>query len=92
MKVDSADSSRDLVHTWTASGRVFAVTVGSLVALISLMVNAPILVASYRGAIAFAVVRGLTALGSWLLPRALGADEDGVVDEQADKGPEALDS
>lgn len=74
MKVDSASSSRDLVHTWAASGRVFAVTVGSLVALTSLMVNTPIHVASFRGALAFALVRVLTTLGCWLVPRVVGPD------------------
>ena len=69
MKVDSAMSTRDLVRTWTASGRVFAVTSGSLVAFISLMANAPLHIASFRGVIAFTVVRALTSLGSWLLPR-----------------------
>ncbi len=92
MKVDSASSPRDLVRTWTASGRVFAVTVGSLVALISLMVNAPIHIASFRGATAFAVVRSLTALGGWLLPRVLGPAEGEGADEQPENGPGAFDS
>ena len=74
MKVDSATNPGDLVHAWTASGRVFAVTVGSLVALTSHMVNAPIHIASFRGALAFAVVRGLTALGCWLVPRVVGPE------------------
>ena len=92
MKVDSAGSSRDLVRTWIASGRVFAETDGSLVALISLMVNAPIHIASFRGAIAFAVVRGVMALGSWLLPRVLGPADTEAADEQPENGPEAFDS
>jgi len=88
MKVDSAVSTRDLVHTWTASGRIFAVTVGSLVALISLMANAPIHVASLRGVIALMVVRGLTALGSWLLPRVTEPEEPAQADDPLAPGLE----
>jgi len=69
MNVDTAGSPRDLVHAWAASGRVFAVAVGSLVALISLMSNAPLHVASFRGALAFVALRGLTSVGQWLVPR-----------------------
>ena len=56
------------------------------------MVNAPIHIASFRGAIAFAVVRGVMALGSWLLPRVLGPADTEAADEQPENGPEAFDS
>lgn len=69
MNADSAGSTRALLNAWAASGRVFAVSVASLVALISLMSNAPLHVASLRGAIALAAVRALTAAGQWLVPR-----------------------
>jgi hypothetical protein len=89
MKVDSAMSTRDLVRTWTASGRIFAVTAGSLVAFISLMANTPIHVASFRGGIAFLVVRALTSLGSWLLPRVTEPAEPQRTDETVSPGLEA---
>ena len=89
MKVDSAMSTSDLVRTWAASGRIFAVTAGSLVALVSLMANTPIHVASIRGGIAFMVVRALTSLGGWLLPRVTELEEPQQADEPLAPGLEA---
>lgn len=90
MKVDSAVNTWDLVRTWTASGRIFAVTAGSLVAFISLMANTPIHVASFRGGVAFLVVRGLTSLGGWLLPRVTEPAEPQRAGETAGSGQEAV--
>ena len=73
MNVDSAGGSAPLVEVWLASGRQLAVTVGSAVALISLLSDAPVRIASLRGAIAWGVVLALTSVGTWLVPRVFQA-------------------
>ncbi len=75
MNVDSAIGPGPLVQAWLASGRQLAVTAGSSVALISLLSDAPIRIASLRGAIAWAAVLTLTSIGSWLAPRVFQTDE-----------------
>lgn len=80
-----------MVHAWLASGRRIAVTVGSSVALISLISDAPVRIASLRGAIAWGAVLALVSVGTWITPRVFQAnphDEEleeleGVLDASA---------
>jgi hypothetical protein len=94
MNVDSAIGPGPLVRAWLASGRSLAVTVGSAVALISLLNDAPVRIASLRGAIAWGAVLALVGVGSWITPRVFQAahvddgfeDDEGALDASA---PEA---
>jgi len=88
MNVDSAGGPAPLVEVWLASGRQLAVAVGSTVALISLLSDAPVRIASLRGAIAWGVVLALTSVCTWLVPRVFHArpvsegeeDDEGAID------------
>ncbi|MEM6567885.1 MAG: hypothetical protein AAF957_05715 [Planctomycetota bacterium] len=88
MFVDSAGGPGPLVQAWLASGRQLAVTVGSMVALVSLFADAPVRIASLRGAIAWGAVLALVSAGSWITPRVFQArpeaDDEDLTAEGAD--------
>ena len=85
MSVDKPTGPTPLVDTWRASGRQVSVAVGAAAALLSLLSDAPIHVASLRGAFAFAATLAATALGAWFAERAW---TPGPVDE-AEPAPDA---
>lgn len=89
MNVDSAIGPGPLVQAWLASGRQLAVTAGSSVALISLFSDAPLRIASLRGAGAWAAVLALTSVGSWLAPRVF---QDQEAEEDVLESESTLDS
>lgn len=70
MSVDKANGPAPLVDAWRASGRQVSVAVGAAAALLSLLSDAPIHVASLRGAIAFAATLAATTVGAWFAERA----------------------
>ncbi|MEM9382766.1 MAG: hypothetical protein AAGB93_22625 [Planctomycetota bacterium] len=93
MFVDSAGGPGPLVQAWLASGRQLAVTVGSTVALVSLFADAPVRIASLRGAIAWGAVLALVSAGSWIAPRVFQArteaDEEDLAADAAEPSTEA---
>lgn len=52
---------------WTALGRLAAIFSGSLVVVLGLLSDVPLLAACGRGAVAFFAVRVLTWLGAWAI-------------------------
>lgn len=69
MKVDIYSDLGALVETWRAVGRRVAVAIGALVALLSLVSDAPVRIASWRGALAWAAVLAVTSVGAWFAHR-----------------------
>ncbi len=84
MSVDSANGSAPLVHALHASGRRFAVIIGSSVALLSLFNDTPVWVASFRGAMALGAVLAATSIGSWFTRRAWVSPPEPEPDESED--------
>lgn len=62
--VDTGNTARSADEPWLGFGRRLAVAAGALAALVSLLVGAPLSVASLRGA--------LTCAGVWAVARAGG--------------------
>lgn len=73
MTVDSRTGKRSLDRAWRASGRRLAVTFGAATALISLLNDTPVRIASLRGALAWGLVLSITSIGAWVLMRAYEA-------------------
>lgn len=86
--VDSAVGPDALIQAWLASGRRFAVVIGSTVALLSLLGDTPVRIASFRGAIALGTVLALTNAGAWLLPRIEGARGDSEAEFDGEPEPD----
>ncbi len=84
MHVDSTAGPDAFLAVWRPFGQHMAVAVGSAVALISLFVNAPVRIASLRGALAWAAILCLTRTGCWLLARTWAASQD--EESEADQG------
>lgn len=69
MQADSSSDLGTLVETWRAAGRRAAVAIGALVALLSLASDAPVRIASWRGALAWGAVLAVTSVGAWFAHR-----------------------
>ena len=70
--MSTAETKRGAVSlqaAWGATGRHLAVSSGALVALVSLLADAPVSVASLRGAVTCLVLVALTRIGEWLSAR-----------------------
>jgi len=85
MSVDKTNGPAPLVDAWRASGRQVSVVVGAAAALLSLLSDAPIRVASLRGAIAFAATLAATSVGAWFAERAWTPSPA----DEAEPGPDA---
>src|SRR5262245_13120471 len=70
---DSGNTAHSLAALWLAFGRRLAAAAGALVALVSLLVDAPLEVAALRGAGTLAAVLVAVRAGRALLVRAEGA-------------------
>jgi len=81
-------SPNALAEAWRALGRQLAVVAGSGVALLSLIQDTPVRIASLRGAMTWASVLAITSLGAWLAVRTWRAPEVEPTDAAAD-GPES---
>ncbi|MEO0662098.1 MAG: hypothetical protein AAFZ87_11215 [Planctomycetota bacterium] len=77
-----------LLAAWRAVGHQAAVTLGAAVALLSLLADTPVHVASLRGGIAWAATLVATSVGAWLLDRTYVA-RDAVAAEDDEEGAEA---
>lgn len=84
MSVDKATGPAPLVDALRASGRQVSVAVGAAAALLSLLSDAPIHVASLRGAIAYAATLAATSVGAWFAERAWTPSTA----EEAEPGPD----
>ena len=62
-----------LQAAWSSSGSALAVAAGASIALVSLWCGVPVLIATARGAVAFAGVMLVVRLGAWILPRVRGS-------------------
>lgn len=86
--VDRARGAVSLQSAVGAFGRRLAVFVGTSVALASLMVDAPVSVASLRGAAATLALIGLTRIGEWLCTRTATAPHAGGESNSVSARPE----
>ncbi len=63
---ETANGAVPLTRAWSVAGRQFAAGSGALVALLSLLADAPVRVASLRGAVTFLSLLLLTRCGAWI--------------------------
>ena len=64
--VETKRGAVSLQAAWGAAGRHLAVSSGALVALVSLVSDAPVSAASLRGAVTCLALVALTRVGEWL--------------------------
>ena len=72
---DTGITAHPIADAWLAFGRRAAVAGGALAALVSLFFDAPVWVASLRGALAWLAVRALARLCAHAQLASIGPDE-----------------
>ena len=60
--VDRGNTGRSVTHLWVAFGRRFSVAAGALVALVSLLSDVPVHIASGRGALCVLALLAVTRI------------------------------
>lgn len=73
--VDIGGGAVPLGRVWEAFGHRAAVVAGALAALAALIVHAPVRIACFRGALAWAAVLLVTRASLWLVQRTSQEDE-----------------
>jgi hypothetical protein len=84
---DRSAGDQPLQAAWRSLGSVLAVASGASIALVSLWSGVPVLIATSRGAIAFAGVTVVTRIGVWIIPHVRGSGMRRTSASAGQRGP-----